>query len=86
MQSTPLQEMNAGNGWAALLRSDDLDDWRMRGGELLGPHEIHLGKRSAGMSFHHQIRGATLGPLQLVAFRGGGSFALERIPAPEAPC
>ncbi len=71
------------NSWATLLRSDDLDDWRMRVGELLGPHEIHSGKRSAGMGFHHQIRGATAGPMQVLDFCGGGSFALERIQAPD---
>lgn len=76
-------EMISGNGWATLLRSDDLDDWRTRVGELLGPHEIRPGKHSSGMGFHHRIRGSTVGPLQLLAFRGGGSFALERIQAPD---
>ena len=76
-------EMISGNGWATLLRSDDLDDWRTRVGELMGPHEIRPGKHSSGMGFHHRIRGSTVGPLQLLDFRGGGSFALERIQAPD---
>ena len=83
MQTTPLEVTIGGNGWTTLLRSDDLDDWRMRVGELLGPHEIHAGKPSLGMSFHHRIRAATVGPIQLLDFCGGGSFALERIQAPD---
>jgi hypothetical protein len=72
-----------GNGWATLLKSDDLDDWRMRVGQLLGPHEIRPGTLSSGMGFQNRIRGATVGSLQLVAFRGTGSFVLERIQAPD---
>lgn len=75
--------MISGNGWSTLLRSDDLDDWRIRVGELLGPHVIRPGKLTPAMGFHHRIRGAMVGPLQLVDFRGGGSFSLERIQAPD---
>lgn len=76
--------MSNGRGcWTTLLRSDDLDDWRLRVGQLLGPHEIRPMEASAGMGFHHHIRGATVGPLQLVEFQGGGSFVLERIQAPD---
>ena len=35
------------------------------------------------MRFRHRIRTASAGPLQLLDFRGGGSFALERIQAPD---
>lgn len=72
-----------GRGWTTLLSSDDLDDWRLRVGHLLGPHEIRQGDAARGMPFHHRIRSASAGPLQLVEFRGGGSFALERIQAPD---
>ena len=83
LQPPAVEEMISGNGWTTLLRSDDLDDWRMRVGELLGPHEIRPGQLGPGMGFHHHIRGASAGPLQLVDFRGGGSFRLERIQAPD---
>jgi hypothetical protein len=75
--------MSNGRGWTTLLRSDDLEDWRLKVGQLLGPHEIRPGEPSGGMAFHHHIRAATVGPLQLVEFRGGGSFGLERIQAPD---
>ncbi len=72
-----------GSGWTTLLRSDDLDDWRLRVSSLLGPHEIRPDEPSPGTPFHHRIRTATAGALRLVDFRGGGSFTLERIQAPD---
>ena len=72
-----------GRGWTTLLSSEDLDDWRLRVGHLLGPHEIRQGHAARGMPFHHRIRSASAGPLQLVEFRGGGSYALERIQPPD---
>ncbi len=83
METTPVEVSISGNGWATLLRSDDLDDWRMRVGEMLGPHEIRPGQLSLGMRFQHRIRGASVGPIQLIDFCGGGSFLLERIQAPD---
>jgi hypothetical protein len=74
--------LSDGRGWTTLLSSDDLDDWRLRVGHLLGPHEIRQGDAPRGIRFHHRIRSASAGPLQLVEFRGGGSYALERIQAP----
>ena len=74
--------MSDGRGWTTLLSSDDLDDWRLRVGHLLGPHEIRQVDAPRGIRFHHRIRSASAGPLQLVEFRGGGSYALERIQAP----
>jgi hypothetical protein len=73
----------ASAGWTTLLRSDDLDDWRQRVGHLLGPHEMRQSEATPGGRFHHRIRGATVGALQLVEFEGGGAFALERIQAPD---
>jgi len=70
-----------GRGWTTLLSSNDLDDWRLRVGQLMGPHEIRQSDAAQGMRFHHSIRSASAGPLQLLEFRGGGSFALERIQA-----
>lgn len=78
--------LSDGKGWTTLLSSADLDDWRLRGGHLLGPHEIRQGDAARGMCFHHRIRSASAGPLQLVEFRGGGSFEsfeLERVQAPD---
>ncbi|MFM7269839.1 MAG: hypothetical protein ACKOZT_14875 [Cyanobium sp.] len=75
--------MTDGRGWTTLLSSDDLDDWRLRVGKLLGPHEVRPGEAARGKRFHHRIRSASAGPLQLVDFRGGGSFVLERIQAPD---
>ena len=75
--------LNSDRGWSTLLSSTDLDDWRLRVGHLLGPHEIHPGKAAPGLRFDHCIRSASAGPLQLVEFHGGGSFALERIQAPD---
>lgn len=72
-----------GRGWTTLLSSDDFDDWRLRVGHLLGPHEIRQGDAAQGMRFHHRIRVASAGPLQVLEFRGGGAFALERIQAPD---
>lgn len=72
-----------GAGWTTVLRSDDLDDWRLRVGHLLGPHEMRREEASPETPFHHRIRTATAGTLQLVEFGGGGSFALERIQAPD---
>jgi hypothetical protein len=72
-----------GRGWSTLLSSDDLEDWRLRVGHLLGPHEIRQGDAAGAMRFHHRIRAASAGALQLLDFRGGGSFALERIQAPD---
>lgn len=72
-----------GRGWTTLLSSDDLDDWRLRVGHLMGPHEIRQADAGRGKRFHHRIRSASAGPLQLVEFCGGGSFALERIQAPD---
>ncbi len=83
VQTTPVEVTTTSNGWSTLLRSNDLDDWRMRVGDLLGPHEIRPGKLVPGMSFHHLIRDATVGPMQLVNICGGGSFSLERIQAPD---
>ena len=70
-------------GWTTLLSSDDFDDWRLRVGHLLGPHEIRQGDAVRGMRFHNRIRSSSAGPLQLVEFRGGGSYALERIQPPD---
>jgi hypothetical protein len=74
--------LSDGRGWTTLLSSDALDDWRLRVGHLLGPHEIRQVDAPRGIRFHHRIRSASAGPLQLVEFRGGGSYALERIQAP----
>ena len=81
--STHGRSLIDGRGWTTLLSSDDLDDWRLRVGELLGPHEVRAGDAAVAKRFHHRIRSASAGPLQLVEFRGVGSFALERIQAPD---
>ena len=65
-----------GCGWSTLLSSDDIEDWRLRVGHLLGPHEIRQGDAAGAMRFHHRIRAASAGALQLLDFSGGGSFAL----------
>lgn len=75
--------LTIGKGWTTQFSSDDLDDWRLRVGHLLGPHEIHRLEATPGQRFHHRIRSASLGALQLVEFRGGGRFELDRIQAPD---
>lgn len=64
--------------WTTLLDSHDFDDWHSRVHQLLGPHACR-NQAERGESFRHRIRAANVGPVQLVAFDGGGSFLLERI-------
>jgi len=64
--------------WTTLLDSDDFDDWHGRVHQLLGPHACR-NQAERGQAFRQRIRAATVGPVQLVAFEGGGSFLLERI-------
>jgi hypothetical protein len=64
--------------WTTLLDSRDFDDWRGQVHQLLGPHACR-NKAERGQTFRQRIRAATVGPVQLVALEGDGSFLLERI-------